>query len=60
MLAHLGVLKRATPSRRNGDGLILELPGTDAFVFATIDGIFEPFHANGETVSAGEPAGRIH
>ena len=25
-----------------------------------MDGIFEPFHANGETVSAGQPAGRIH
>ena len=60
VLAHLGVLEARHAQPRNGDGLILELPGTDAFVFATGEGIFEPFHANGETVSAGQPAGRIH
>jgi predicted deacylase len=60
VLAHLGLLPpdRAEPQR--GDGRILELPGTSAFVYATMDGIFEPFHAKGRDVRAGEPAGRIH
>jgi predicted deacylase len=60
VLAHLGVLppERATP--KSGDGQLLELPGADAFVFATMDGIFEPFHAKGRKVRRGEPAGRIH
>jgi N-alpha-acetyl-L-2,4-diaminobutyrate deacetylase len=59
VLAHLGVLpsemaQKAEPST------ILELPGSKAYVFATMDGVFEPFHKNGERVSAGQPAGRIH
>jgi hypothetical protein len=59
VLAHLGVLPSemavaAQPST------ILELPGSKAYVFATMDGVFEPFHANGTTVSVGQPAGRIH
>lgn len=60
VLAHLGVLdpKHATP--RQGDGKILDLPGSDAFVYATMDGIFEPFQKNGEEVRKGQPAGRIH
>jgi N-alpha-acetyl-L-2,4-diaminobutyrate deacetylase len=59
VLSHLGVLaaeghvvaRVPTPLyelRRNG------------FVYASSDGIFEPFHQNGATVHAGEPAGRIH
>jgi hypothetical protein len=43
-----------------GDGQVLELPGADAYVFATMDGVFEPFHDLGQEVRAGEPAGRIH
>lgn len=60
VLAHLGVLppERAAPPRSNGQ--LLELPGTKAWVFATMDGIFEPFHVNGREVRAGEAAGRIH
>ncbi len=60
VLTHLGVLppERATP--RRGDGRILELPGPNAYVFATMDGIFEPFHVNGREVRSREPAGRIH
>ncbi|MFZ4786505.1 MAG: succinylglutamate desuccinylase/aspartoacylase family protein [Beijerinckiaceae bacterium] len=59
VLAHLGVLPKemavaAQPST------ILELPGSKAYVFASMDGVFEPFHKNGERVAAGQPAGRIH
>jgi predicted deacylase len=60
VLAHLGVLPPEHAAPRRGEGRILELPGTKAYVFATMDGIFEPFHANGREVHSGEPAGRIH
>jgi predicted deacylase len=60
VLDHLGIVARDKPEPKRGDGQILELPGTSAYVYASADGIFEPFHANGETVSAGQPAGRIH
>jgi predicted deacylase len=59
-LAHLGVLPPGKAEPRRGDNRVLELPGASAYVFATIDGIFEPFHENGRAVRAGEPAGRIH
>ena len=60
VLAHLGVIESSHGEPRRGDGTILELPGTRAYVYATQDGIFEPFHANGQKVAAGQPAGRIH
>jgi predicted deacylase len=60
VLGHLGVLPRVEATPRRGDGRVLELPGTRAYVYATADGIFEPFQANGADVHAGEPAGRIH
>lgn len=60
VLVHLGVLDERHSSPPAHDGTILELPGSDAFVFATMDGIFEPFHANGTEVREGQPAGRIH
>jgi hypothetical protein len=60
VLAHLGVLPAHEPEPRHGDPRLLELPGSKAYVFATMDGIFEPFHAHGREVRAGEPAGRIH
>lgn len=60
VLAHLGVLPPDGAQPRRGDGRVLELPGTRAYVFATMDGIFEPFHENGREVHTGEEAGRIH
>ena len=59
VLAHLGVLPpdMAQPC---APSTILELPGSRAYVFATMDGVFEPFHTNGTRVSTGQPAGRIH
>lgn len=60
VLAHLGVLPPDEAAPPRGDGRILDLAGSDAFVFATMDGIFEPFHQNGRAVNAGEAAGRIH
>jgi predicted deacylase len=60
VLAHLDVLPPEKAEPRRGSGRVLELPGPRAYVFATLDGIFEPFHTHGEVVHAGEPAGRIH
>jgi N-alpha-acetyl-L-2,4-diaminobutyrate deacetylase len=59
-LSHLGVLPPDKATPRRGDGRVLELPGTSAYVYATMDGVFEPFHQNGREVHAGEAAGRIH
>ncbi len=59
VLGHLGVIERDTPEPR-ADRPILALAGSSAYVYATCEGVFEPFHANGTRVSAGQPAGRIH
>ena len=59
VLRHLGVMEGKAPPAR-ADSPILELRGPPAYVYASADGIFEPFHSNGEQVSAGQPAGRIH
>jgi predicted deacylase len=60
LLAHLGVLALDQTEAARPQTGIHTLLGTQAYVFATADGIFEPFHENGRTVGAGEPAGRIH
>lgn len=60
VLAHLGILPASPAPESTTDGRVLELPGSSAYVFATMDGVFEPFHENGRAVRAGEPAGRIH
>ena len=60
VLAHLGILRGVGAPQPRADGRLLELPGASAYVFATMDGIFEPFHELGREVRAGEPAGRIH
>lgn len=60
VLAHLGILSAegTTPPAR--PEAILRIPGHDGYVLASCDGVFEPFHPLGATVSAGAPAGRIH
>jgi predicted deacylase len=60
VLDHLEVVSLNEPRKKGEGRKILELPGTSAFVYATSDGIFEPFHANGTSVCAGQPAGRLH
>lgn len=59
VLAHFGVLPGASSPART-DAPLYELPGSRAFVYATADGIFEPYHPNGREVREGEAAGRIH
>ncbi len=59
VLAHLGVIEgdRSAPVAADRT---YALPGTDAYVLATADGVFEPMHALGDPVRRGELAGRIH
>jgi predicted deacylase len=59
-LVHLGVMDRTHLATENAEVPILELKGPAAFVYAPCEGIFEPFHALGSEVKAGQPAGRIH
>lgn len=60
VLAHLGVIEGDAGPKPYADRPLLELAGPAAYVYAPIDGVFEPFHAHGEQVRAGQPAGRIH
>lgn len=60
VLAHLGVIAPVPFEPRHGDRRILALPGARSYVYASGEGIFEPFHSLGSEVRAGEPAGRIH
>jgi N-alpha-acetyl-L-2,4-diaminobutyrate deacetylase len=59
VLAHLGMIAPTGPAPQDA-GDILDLPGPAAYVYATDDGVFEPFHDLGARVSAGQPAGRVH
>ncbi len=59
-LAHLNVIENHTQSSALPVAPLYELPGHKAFVYATSDGIFEPYHVNGTNVSAGQEAGQIH
>jgi predicted deacylase len=58
VLVHLGVLPESDGEQQPAAPRY-SLPGTRAYVFAVSDGVFEPFHGNGDAVHAGEPAGRI-
>jgi predicted deacylase len=60
VLAHLGILEATGEAPQARATAILRIPGHDGYVLATTDGVFEPFHALGTMVTAGQPAGRIH
>jgi N-alpha-acetyl-L-2,4-diaminobutyrate deacetylase len=61
VLAHFGVVESKTDSiESKPEAPLYELPGKRAFVYATDDGIFEPYHVNGTSVCEGQEAGRIH
>ncbi|HSE74964.1 MAG TPA: succinylglutamate desuccinylase/aspartoacylase family protein [Dongiaceae bacterium] len=60
VLAHLEVIDRKHQSVENPDTPTFELKGASAYVYASAEGIFEPFHLLGTRVSAGQPAGQIH
>lgn len=60
VLAHFAVLDPATASPPARPDAILRIPGHNGYVLATTAGVFEPFHALGARVEAGQAAGRIH
>ena len=60
VLAHLGVLPAEMADPPKTPSPVYDLPGPNAYVLATDEGVFEPFHANGTVVREGQPAGRIH
>ena len=60
VLAHFGLMAPPQPETPRGDHHVLQMSASRAYVYATMDGIFESFHALGSRVHAGEPAGRIH
>ena len=60
VLAHLGVMEGEVGQTADTERPVLELAGPAAYIYAPAEGVFEPFHEIGETVSAGQPAGLIH
>jgi predicted deacylase len=60
VLAHFGVIDPAQAGAPARPDAILRIPGHDGYVLATTAGVFEPFHALGVRVEAGQEAGRIH
>lgn len=61
VLHHLGVLEHTGKPPAPPDRPVLhEIGGRHAHVTATQTGVFEPYHALGDAVHAGQPAGRIH
>lgn len=60
VLSHLGVLPPNGQAPAARPEQILRIPGPDGYVFASASGVFEPQHALGTKVRAGEVAGRVH
>ncbi len=58
ILAHMGITDAA--SAEPGPTRILDVGGPDYFVYASGTGLWEPLAEPGDTVSAGQPAARIH
>jgi predicted deacylase len=58
ILAHMGILPES--EAEPGPSRILDVRGPDYFVYASGTGLFEPLAEPGDTVSAGQPAARIH
>jgi hypothetical protein len=59
LLAHLGILPKSA-AEQTAPTRLLAVAGPDYFVYASEPGVFEPLAELGETVRAGQPAGRIH
>jgi predicted deacylase len=60
VLAHFGVLEGTAAMPEARPESILRIPGHDGYVLATSNGVFEPFHALGTKVMAGDAAGLVH
>jgi predicted deacylase len=60
LLVHLGILPERDRIAPDGPSRILEVGGPDYFVYTPDNGLYEPLVEIGDTVSAGQPAARIH
>jgi len=60
VFAHLGVMAPVPHTPPRDERRLIAMANAQAYVYATMDGIFESYHALGKEVRAGEPAGRIH
>jgi len=58
VLAHMGIMDASVAEP--GPTRILDVGGPDYFVYAPGTGLFEPLAEPGDTVTAGQPAARIH
>jgi predicted deacylase len=58
VLSHLGVTRTPVASPHGPSRLVQQRPSS--YVYATADGVFEPYHELGDEVEKGAPAGRIH
>ncbi|MGL4241393.1 MAG: succinylglutamate desuccinylase/aspartoacylase family protein [Beijerinckiaceae bacterium] len=56
LLRHAGVMRGAAEETRTALHLTAS---AEAYVMAPVDGLFEAFHSLGDTLRAGDPAGRI-
>jgi hypothetical protein len=60
VLKHLGILSQAIKVDEPSPTQILQVRGADYFVYAPDSGMFEPTVELGDSVQAGQMAGRIH
>ena len=60
MMSHLEILLGEKQSSTVTKEKLPKLPGTEGFVFALMEDVFEPFHELGEKVFAGWKAGLVH
>lgn len=61
VLVHWGVLDEAHARQSaTPPAPLFRVAGSKAYVIATDRGVFEAYHRHGESVQAGQPAGRIH
>ena len=59
-LKHLGILPPDYPVEEAGEIRMMQVGGSEYYVFAPDDGLFEPFVDLEATVGKGQPAGAIH
>lgn len=60
ILVHVGMLPKSAYIAPEQETRLFEVGGSDYFVYAPENGLFEPFVELGDTVRAGQPAARIH
>jgi len=59
-LKHLGILRSSIQVDAPAPTQLLQVRGADYFIYAPDSGLFEPMVELGDTVKAGQAAGRIH